>query len=192
MKLLFVPITLLFCSFRVPSLPATLPSVALYISRSVSATSPYHITALRHHYKQAATDETAGEKFYQLMASYDQRDPVVLGYKGASEAIKARDASLLEKLRYVQAAAHTFEQAVALNPKNAEIRYLRFSVETNLPSFLGLSTHVDEDRHMLLTSVLSHPHSGLDAEAFETIRNYLRTHGKLSSEEAHKLESVKG
>ncbi|WP_324671614.1 hypothetical protein [Hymenobacter sp. GOD-10R] len=157
----------------------------------MSTSSPYRLAALRQHYQQAATDETAGEKFYQLMASYDQHDPVVLGYKGAAEAIKARDASLLDKLRYVQAATHTFEQAVALNPKNAEIRYLRFSVETNLPSFLGLSKHIDEDRHLLLTSVLNHPHSGLDPEGFRTIRTYLRTHGKVSPAEAQKLDNIK-
>jgi len=146
---------------------------------------------LRRHYQQAAKDKSAGEKFYQLMAGYTERDPVVLGYKGAAEAIKARDASLLDKLRYVQAAARTFEHAVSLNPKNAEIRFLRFSMETNLPSFLGLSTHIDEDRHLLLTSVLHHPSSGLDAEGFETIRNYLRTHGKVSEAEAQKLDNIK-
>ncbi|GGF18785.1 hypothetical protein [Hymenobacter cavernae] len=154
-------------------------------------TSPYAIAALRRHYEKAAADEAAGEKFYQLMASYDQRDPVVLGYKGAAEAIKARDASLLEKLRYVQAAAHTFEQAVALNPQNAEVRYLRFSVETNLPSFLGMSKHVEEDRQMLIASLLKHPSSGLDAAGFQTIRNYLLKHGKVSAEEAQKLNGVK-
>ncbi|OUJ72443.1 hypothetical protein [Hymenobacter crusticola] len=155
------------------------------------ASSPYHLAALRQHYQQAAADKVAGEKFYQLMAGYDQRDPVVLGYKGAAEAIKARDASLLDKLRYVQAATQTFEQAVALNPKSAEIRFLRFSVETNLPSFLGLSTHIDEDRHVMLTSVLNHPSSGLDADGFATIRTYLRTHGKISPEEAQKLDNIK-
>jgi len=191
-KLLFIPLSLLFSSFPYASLPVAVSSSATSFSSPLSASSPYHLAALRRHYQQAAADKTAGEQFYQLMASYDQRDPVVLGYKGAAEAIKARDASLLDKLHYVQSAAHTFEQAVALSPQNAEIRFLRFSVETNLPSFLGLSTHIDEDRHVLLTSVLKYPSSGLDAEGFETIRNYLRTHGKVSAEDAQKLDSIKG
>jgi hypothetical protein len=158
---------------------------------SVPVVSPYQLAALRQQYKQAAADEAAGEKFYQLMASYKQQDPVVLGYKGAAEAIKARDAAFLEKLGYVHAAAHTFEQAVALNPKNAEIRYLRFSVETNLPGFLGMSKHVEEDRQVLVSSLLKHPSSGLDAEGFKTIRYYLVQHGHVSPAEAEKLDKIK-
>jgi hypothetical protein len=157
----------------------------------VPVTSPYQLAALRRHYEQAASDEAAGEKFYQLMISYNQHDPVVLGYKGAAEAIKARDAAFLEKLGYVHAAAQTFEQAVALNPKNPEIRYLRFSVETNLPGFLGMSKHVEEDRQVLVASLLKHPGSGIDAEVFKTIRYYLVKHGHVNPAEAEKLEKIK-
>ena len=79
----------------------------------------------------------------------------MLAYKGAAEAIRARDASMFNKLTYVQQAARTFDQAVALDGKNPEIRFLRFSVESNLPAFLGLSKHVDEDRALLVESALT-------------------------------------
>ena len=153
--------------------------------------SPYHPATLRRHYELAAADKAAGEKFYQLLAAYQDRDALVLGYKAASEAIRARDASRFNKLTYVQDAARTFDQAVGLAPDNPEIRFLRFSVESNLPAFLGLSKHVDEDKELLLIAALSHPKSGLDPEAFRTVRDFLVGRGHASDEQAQRLSKVK-
>lgn len=157
----------------------------------MSPISAYSPATLRYHYEQAAANKDAGEKFYNLLHSYDKQDALVLGYKAASEAIKARDASMLNKLAYVQQAARTFEQAVALAPGNAEIRFLRFSVESNLPPFLGLSKHVDEDKSFLLDAALQHPRSGLDEEAFCTVRGFLVGRKHVSETEAHQLAQVK-
>ena len=145
---------------------------------------------LRRHYEQAAADKVAGEKFYKLLADYQDRDALVLGYKAASEAIRARDASMFNKMTYVQDAARTFEQAVSLAPQNPEIRFLRFSVESNLPAFLGLSKHVEEDKEMLLKAAFGHPKSGLDAEAFRTVRSFLVVRGHVSDEQAQRLSQV--
>ncbi len=157
----------------------------------ISVMSPYQPAALRRHYEQAAADKQAGEKFYNLLQDYAGQDALVLGYKAASEAIKARDASLLNKLTYVQQAARTFDQAVGLDAGNAEIRFLRFSVESNLPPFLGLSKHVEQDKAFLLNAALQHPGSGMDAEAFETVRGFLVGRGHVSDDDAQRLARVK-
>ena len=155
------------------------------------SSSPYHPANLRRHYELAAADKSAGEKFYKLLADYKDRDGLVLAYKGASEAIRARDASMFNKLTYVQDAAKTFEQAVSIDPQNPEIRFLRFSVESNLPPFLGLSKHVDEDKELLLNAALNHPGTGLDAEAFRTVRGFLVDRGHVSEGDAQRLSKVK-
>ena len=169
--------------------PPARPSPFTFVAKSVS--TPYHPATLRRHYEEAAADKTAGEKFYQLLADYRERDALVLGYKAASEAIRARDASMFNKLTYVQDAARTFDQAVGLDPHNPEIRFLRFSVESNLPAFLGLSKHVDEDKGLLLHAALNHPQSGLDAEAFRTMRSFLVDRGHVSDADAQRLGRVK-
>lgn len=171
------------------------PAVACPVQAVFSFMSPmssYSPATLRRHYEQAAASKEAGEKFYDLLHGYRDQNALVLGYKAASEAIKARDASMLNKLTYVQQAARTFEQAVALAPENAEIRFLRFSVESNLPPFLGLSKHVEEDKSFLLGAALQHPRSGLDDEAFRTVRNFLVGRGHVSEAEAQQLAQVKG
>ena len=167
------------------------PRVAALTNPRKAVSSPYHPANLRRHYEQAAADKSAGEKFYKLLADYQDRDALVLAYKGASEAIRARDASMFNKLTYVQDAAKTFEQAVTIDPRNPEIRFLRFSVESNLPAFLGLSKHVDEDKQLLLNAALTHPRSGFDAEAFRTVRDFLVERGHVSEDDAQKLGKVK-
>ena len=170
---------------------AILPSTINPTTTKTVSSSPYHPATLRRQYELAAADKAAGEKFYNLLADYQDRNALVLGYKAASEAIRARDASMFNKLTYVQDAAKTFEQAVGLDPQNPEIRFLRFSVESNLPAFLGLSKHVDEDKEMLLNAALNHPGSGLDAEAFRTVRSFLVERGHVSDDAAQRLGKVK-
>ncbi|SHJ03799.1 hypothetical protein SAMN02745146_2077 [Hymenobacter daecheongensis DSM 21074] len=152
----------------------------------------YAVSNLRRQYQQAATDKQAGEKFYQLMAAYTEQDAVVLAYKAAAEAIRARDASMFNKLTYVQNASKQFDQAVKLDADNAEIRFLRLSVESNLPAFLGLSQHVDEDRQFLVKTLLTHPKSGLDAESFALVRSFMVERGHVSEADARKLEGMAG
>jgi hypothetical protein len=171
--------------------PLASPHAFVLTNPRKAVSSPYHPANLRRHYEQAAADKSAGEKFYKLLADYQDRDALVLAYKGASEAIRARDASMFNKLTYVQDAAKTFEQAVTIDPRNPEIRFLRFSVESNLPAFLGLSKHVEEDKELLLNAALTHPKSGFDAEAFRTVRDFLVERGHVSEEEAQKLSKVK-
>lgn len=154
--------------------------------------SSYDLLTLRRHYQQAAADKAAGEKFYQMMSGYEGSEALPLAYKAAAEAIRARDASMFNKLTYAQAATRLFDQAVAADATNAEVRFLRFSVESNIPSFLGLSAHVEEDRQFLLDALLQHPQSGLDAEAFATVRSFLIGRGHVSAEQAETLEQLAG
>lgn len=152
--------------------------------------SSYDLATLRQHYQQAAADKAAGEKFYQFTSSYQGNEALPLAYKAAAEAIRARDASMFNKLTYAQAATRLFEQAVAADPASAEVRFLRFSVESNIPAFLGLSAHVEEDRQFLLDALFQYPQSGLDAEAFNTVRTFLIGRGHVSAEQAEALEQL--
>ncbi|MDO7876660.1 hypothetical protein Q5H93_18080 [Hymenobacter sp. ASUV-10] len=158
----------------------------------ISVDSHFNPAALRQQFAKASSDKAAAEKLYKQLADYKGHDAVVMAYKGAAEAIRARDASMFDKLTFIQQANRSFEQAVSLAPDNAEVRFLRFSVESNLPSFLGMSKHVEEDKALLLRAALEHPASGLDAEAFNFVRRYLVERGHVSEAEAQQLNKVAG
>ena len=173
-----------------PAAAASATGHSLPYNSTIYVSTPITLASLRRHYEQAAADKTAGDKFYKLLAGYQERDALVLAYKGAAEAIRARDASMFNKLTYVQDAARTFEQAVSIDPRNPEIRFLRFSVESNLPAFLGLSKHVDEDKEIVLKAAMAHPKSGLDSEAFQTVREFMVNRGHATPEQAQRLNKL--
>ncbi|GAB2953944.1 hypothetical protein GCM10027048_19040 [Hymenobacter coalescens] len=153
--------------------------------------SPYALPKLRQHYRQAAADEAASRRFHQLMSAYAEANPVVLAYKAASEAILAKHTGgLFDKLDRVKSASRQFDEAVVMSPRNPEIRFLRFSVESNLPSFLGASKHVDEDRTFLTQILLQHPKSGLDSEAFRVVREFMLQNQHVSGVDATRLRQL--
>ena len=47
-------------------------------SSTKNVSSPFSSAILRRHYEQAATDKSAAEKFYKLLADYKDRDALVL------------------------------------------------------------------------------------------------------------------
>jgi len=166
--------------------------------RAAFPSTPYHFSvnsdlqpaALRRHFELASADKAAGEKFYKLLADYKEGNALVLGYKGAAEAIRARDASMFNKMTFIQDAARTFEQAVALDPHNAEIRFLRFSVESNIPAFLGMSKNVDADKDIVVKALMKHPNSGLLPEVFQSVRAFMVKRGHVSKAEAQQLSKL--
>ena len=48
------------------------------------------------------------------------------------------------------------KKAVALAPDNFEIRFLRFSVQDKLPSYLGFSKELVVDKKIILQQIQSH------------------------------------
>jgi hypothetical protein len=54
------------------------------------------------------------------------------------------------KLNYVKRATEKLNKAIAINGNNIEIRYMRFSVESAMPTYLGYSKHVHEDKKVII------------------------------------------
>ncbi|WP_304342808.1 hypothetical protein [Chryseobacterium koreense] len=75
---------------------------------------------------------------------------VYLGYLGAYQTIWANHVfSPLEKLNTFKKGKKNIEQAIKEQPKNAELRFIRFSVQKNAPSFLGYRSNLKEDEEFI-------------------------------------------
>jgi len=77
------------------------------------------------------------------------------GFAGAYRGLLARDGrSPLSRLENAKAASLLLNQAVARDGSDPRWRLLRLILEAEMPSWLGLSPHVQEDR-AFLNSLLS-------------------------------------
>lgn len=152
----------------------------------------YELPDLRQRYLEASKDEKLSKEFYKLMQSYDERHPVVLAYRGAAEATMAKHVwNPYSKLKHLNSALAIFNQAVALDNKNAEIRFLRFTVEYYIPRYLKLSEHLEEDKNMVINALKKHPASGLPEDLAQTIYDFMLTKNHLTEQEKARLRQVK-
>jgi hypothetical protein len=178
--LLFWRLVRAFCAVLVLSVP---PSWA----QTTGVTLP----KLRGLYAEAAREEAAAQRMLAIARGYTGADAAIIGYRGAAEAVQARYMwSPLAKLRAVREAQRSFKQAVAAAPLNVEIRFLRFTIESNVPHYLGYSQHVGEDRALIMRAARRYPELGLDPQSLRIIRDFMLLHGNCTPEEAQMLRNV--
>ena len=152
----------------------------------------YRVTELRPYYHKATKCAETGQSFHKFMASYEGKDARVLAFKAASEAVMAKYTwSPYSKLQHLKNSAKLFDQAVKLDSDDPEIRFLRYTVEYYVPRYLNLSPNIEEDKKIVLNSLIRYPKSGLEEEPCKIMRDFLLTKDHLNEAEKQQLRSIK-
>ncbi|GAB4230318.1 MAG: hypothetical protein Tsb0034_02160 [Ekhidna sp.] len=111
---------------------------------------------IRKEFHAAVLNSEESKAFHAYIHSVDKTSPTVLAYQAVSEAMLAQVSwNPFTKLSLVFKYDRLINEAVAQDEQNIEIRFLRLAIEYNLPSFLGLSTHMDEDLGLILENMQS-------------------------------------
>lgn len=166
-------------------------AVCLQVTQAAAFTN-YKLPELRLEYMAASKDEAAARDFYNKMEKYSGTDAVVLGYKAASEAVMAKYVwNPYYKMKHLNTAMDIFEEAVALNKENPEIRFLRFVVESHVPKYLNKSEHLQEDKSLIIEKLTQHPKSGISGQWARTMRDFLVAKDRCSEQEKQLLQSLK-
>ncbi len=106
---------------------------------------------LRANYDQAVTDKALCSKLIEELTKTSPT-PVYLAYLGGLQTIWANHVfSPISKLHTFNQGKQNIERAVAAEPDNAEIRYVRLSIQKNAPSFLGYHSMIGTDETFLKT-----------------------------------------
>jgi hypothetical protein len=115
------------------------------------------IELARKEFKKAAFNDKVTNDVYQALVSSKTQDPLTQAYVAYFTALKARHVtSPYEKIKHVRSFDLTIKKAVALAPNNLEIRFLRFSIQDQLPTYLGYSKELAADKKMILQQIQSH------------------------------------
>jgi hypothetical protein len=107
-----------------------------------------------------------------MLEPYDKINyPVLVGYKACGTMMMAKYVfNPFSKLSYFRRGKKILETVIAANSDVVELRFLRYSIQTNAPSFLGYNKHIAEDKMFLKKAVPL-----LNDAAFRTrINDYLR------------------
>ncbi|MBA2612144.1 MAG: hypothetical protein H0U95_09240 [Bacteroidetes bacterium] len=143
----------------------------LFVTPFLQWASDMDIVKLRNLYYQASISKEASEKFAQATAVATGIDKITLtGYSGMSWMIKANHAfNPYNKLSYFFKGKGLLDGAIKSDEKNVELRFLRYCVQTNAPSFLAYSGNISSDKSVILINYSTI----LDLDLKKRIKDYL-------------------
>ena len=122
----------------------------LFFSTSSFADVP-SINQVRSLFEEAVTQKSSCIKLIKLLESCSETNfPILVGYKACGTMMMAKySPNPFSKLSHFRKGKKMLESVIAVNDKVVELRFLRYSIQTNAPSFLGYNNHIAEDKMFL-------------------------------------------
>ena len=143
-----------------------------------------NVIEIRNLYEIAAENKEASTKLGKMLAMVKDDDALLLGYKGASIMLEANHVfNPITKLNRFNKGKLFIEKAIKMDVANSELRYIRLTIQTNIPGFLGYSKSIEQDK-MLLISQLE---KLKDRDLRHRIVNYLSIAKICTTEELRKI-----
>lgn len=157
--------------------------VVLLLVLSSFTTANLSITEVRNVYEKAIySQQIAVDLIDKLNASNNN---TFLGYKGAVTMIMAKHVfSPYKKLNYFKNGKEILEQAIIKEPLNIELRFLRFSIQSNSPKFLDYHSNLPSDKSFLLKEVKTIN----DTDLKQRITKFLLNNNEVSKAEKLTLQ----
>lgn len=105
-------------------------------------------------HKAASAEETCIELINLLDPVNEKISPLLFGYRGCATMLMAKHSvNPFSKLSYFRKGKVILEKAIKADQNNVELRFLRYTIQTNVPSFLNYNDNLEQDR-TFLTRVL--------------------------------------
>ena len=126
--------------------------------------------AVRKAYYLAVDNEESLKAFETMLINFNNPDNTILGYIGMSFMLKAKYAWLPnDKWEYFNKGKKFLESAISKDPNNIELKFMRFCIQNNTPSFLRYNKNLETDKWYIFKSF-----SGiLDDDLKLRISNYM-------------------
>jgi hypothetical protein len=130
-------------------------SVVLVVVSQIGFSQGVSESQARALYFSMGSNHSASLKLFNLMNVEKQKlTPVLLAYKGASSAAAAGQVDgIYAKFSYFKKGKADIDQAVKLDPDDAEIRFLRLATQTNAPGFLLYKGDIKQDKEIVLAGL---------------------------------------
>lgn len=110
------------------------------------------ITSVRTAYKAAVLSKSEAIAFHEkLQKVTKQNKKTFVAYKGAAITLIAKQQkSVKQKKELFKEGVALVEYAVKKEPNNIEIRFIRLSIQQNIPKFLKYHKQIDTDKAFIL------------------------------------------
>ena len=104
------------------------------------------LNLMRENYSKAMSDKEICKKMMIELAKTKNNSPTHLAYLGGVQTIWANHVfSPINKFSTFKKGKKNIEQAILLEPNNLGLRFIRLSIQKNIPHFLGYKSNINED-----------------------------------------------
>ncbi|MDC1211994.1 hypothetical protein N8Z73_00795 [bacterium] len=115
-----------------------------------SLASDFEKVPLSTSFFEASANVKKRSEFHDFLELRTIKSTTNRAYLGAAKALMAEVVSNpYTKLSYFNDGKKLIDQAIKMDPKNAELRYLRFMIQQNTPDFLNYSDDINADFEIL-------------------------------------------
>ncbi|MBI9042674.1 hypothetical protein [Lutibacter sp.] len=122
----------------------------LLVTTSVYATG---IEGIRNDFLNVTTIKEA-DNYIQLLEKSNLKQ--ANAYKAAMLLMKAKFAFFpFNKWSYFKSGSELLDNSIANDPKNIEMRYVRFLFQSEIPKFLGYHKNIEEDYNLIITNIIN-------------------------------------
>ena len=113
------------------------------------------ISTIRELYLAAYTSESHCNSFGEKLRSTKNTSSVLIkGYKGCFYFIKCKFIkSPIDKLVYFNKGKELLESAIKEDPKSVELKFLRYTIQKNIPRFLLYHDNLDRDLNFVNVNI---------------------------------------
>lgn len=113
------------------------------------------IEDIRLLFHKAGSSQKVCVELIDLLEPYnDKNNALFLGYKASATMLMAKHLiNPFSKLSYFKKGKVMLEKAIQFDQNNVELRFLRYTIQTNVPSFLNYSENKDNDKVFLHQSI---------------------------------------
>jgi len=124
-----------------------------------------HLNKIRNSYLSASDSEEKIQSLLKLCDNYNYKNniPIIIAYKTVAEMMLIRYCyNPFKKLEIFNDKSKFLDFIVKNNINNLEIRFLRYCLQKESPSFLGYNTELDLDYKFILRNIHNHPQETQD------------------------------
>lgn len=114
------------------------------------------INGVRNLYKEASASKKNAEILYNKLKNVDEnsKDIVLVGYKGASIALKAKfTKGIKNKKKLFKEGVSLLEKQITQKPNDIELRLIRLSIQENTPKILKYQQNITEDKNLIVKNI---------------------------------------